>query len=84
MKQQNEKDKADKVALEKAKLLHHSEPVKDYQLAKWIQDECNKKGIKATPNIPLLLAEYFLFLYSNYLNPCCYKKYFPIIFALFD
>ena len=45
-------------ALEKAKLLHHSEPVKDYQLAKWIQDECNKKGIKTTPNIPLLLVEY--------------------------
>ena len=44
--------------LEKSKLLHHSEPVKDYQLTKWIQDECNKKGIKATPNIPLLLAEY--------------------------
>lgn len=45
-------------ALNKAQMLHHSEPVKDYQLAKWIQDEFQKQNIKTAPNIAHLLAEY--------------------------
>ena len=45
-------------ALEKAKMLHYSEPVKDYNLAKWIQQECASLDIKTAPNIPTLLAEY--------------------------
>ena len=45
-------------ALEKAKMLHYSEPVKDYNLSKWIQQECASLDIKTAPNIPLLLAEY--------------------------
>ena len=45
-------------ALEKAKMLHYSEPVKDYNLAKWIQQECVSLDIKTAPNIPTLLAEY--------------------------
>lgn len=45
-------------ALEKQKMLFLSEPIKDYNLPKWIQDECLKLGIKTTPNISHLLAEY--------------------------
>lgn len=45
-------------ALDKANMLHYSEPVKDWNLAKWIQDECQKQGIKTAPNIAPLLAEY--------------------------
>lgn len=44
--------------LDKSNMLYYSEPVKDYQLAKWIQDECQKQGIKTAPNIAPLLAEY--------------------------
>lgn len=35
-----------------------SEPVKDYQLAKWIADECKANQIKTAPNISHLLADY--------------------------
>lgn len=45
-------------ALDRGNMLHYSEPVKDYQLTKWIQDECQKQGIKTAPNIAPLLAEY--------------------------
>ena len=45
-------------ALEKAKMLHYSEPVKDYNLSKWIQQECASLDIKTALNIPTLLAEY--------------------------
>ncbi|MDO4764119.1 MAG: DNA polymerase III subunit delta [Flavobacteriaceae bacterium] len=44
--------------LDKKKMLFLSEPVKDYKLAQWIQGECQKMGLKITPNIPQLLAEY--------------------------
>lgn len=44
--------------LDKHKMLFHSESVKDYNLAKWIQDECLKMKIKTAPNISHLLAEY--------------------------
>ena len=45
-------------ALEHAKMLHYSEPVKDYNLSKWIQQECASLDVKTAPNIPSLLAEY--------------------------
>lgn len=45
-------------ALDKGNMLFYSEPVKDYNLAKWIQDECLKLKIKTTPNVSHLLAEY--------------------------
>ena len=45
-------------ALEHAKMLHYSEPVKDYNLSKWIQQECASLDIKTALNIPSLLAEY--------------------------
>lgn len=45
-------------ALEKGKMLYYSESIKDYNLAKWIQDECKKMDIKTAPNISHLLAEY--------------------------
>lgn len=44
--------------LSKNKMLYTSEKVKDWDLAKWIAQECDKFGIKTTPNIPNLLAEY--------------------------
>lgn len=45
-------------ALDKDNMLFYSESVKDYNLAKWIQDECLKLKIKTIPNVPHLLAEY--------------------------
>lgn len=44
--------------LQKAGQLFLSEPVKDYQLAGWIADQCKKYGITTAPNIVHLLAEY--------------------------
>lgn len=44
--------------LQKYNRLFLSEPVRDYQLAKWIADECKKNKIKTAPNISHLLAEY--------------------------
>ncbi len=38
--------------------LFQSDPVKDYNLAKWISEECATYNIKFTPAIPQLLAEY--------------------------
>lgn len=57
--------------LQKKGFLFLSEPVKDYQLAKWIADECQTLGIKTAPNISHLLAEYLgndLSRISNELN----------------
>lgn len=45
-------------ALDKAKMLFHSEPVKDYNLAKWIDDEARNLQIKLAPGISQLLADY--------------------------
>lgn len=44
--------------LQKKNQLFLSEPVKEYQLAKWIADECKNLNIKTAPNISHLLAEY--------------------------
>lgn len=44
--------------LQKNGWLFYSEPVKDYQLAKWIADELQHQKIKTAPNIAHLLAEY--------------------------
>lgn len=44
--------------LSKKGFLFLSEPVKDYNLAKWIAEECKNLGIKTSPNIPDVLAEY--------------------------
>lgn len=44
--------------LDKAKMLFHSEPVKDYNLAKWIDDEARNLQIKLAPGISQLLADY--------------------------
>ena len=44
--------------LDKAKMLFHSEPVKDYNLAKWIDDEARNLQIKLAPSISQLLADY--------------------------
>ena len=44
--------------LDKAKMLFHSEPVKDYNLAKWIDDEAKNLQIKLAPGISQLLADY--------------------------
>ena len=44
--------------LQKNQQLFLSEPVKDYNLAKWIADECVAMNIKTAPNISHLLAEY--------------------------
>lgn len=57
--------------LQKNNQLFLSEPVKDYQLAKWIANECIKLNIKTAPNISHLLAEYLgndLSRISNELN----------------
>lgn len=45
-------------ALDKKNMLFYSEPVKDYNLPKWIQQECEKLGIKTTPNVAPILSEY--------------------------
>ena len=45
-------------ALDKAKMLFHSESVKDYNLAKWIDDEARNLQIKLAPGISQLLADY--------------------------
>lgn len=44
--------------LQKNGQLFLSEPVKDWNLAKWIADECTALDIKTAPNISHLLAEY--------------------------
>ena len=44
--------------LDRAKMLFHSEPVKDYNLAKWIDDEARNLQIKLAPGISQLLADY--------------------------
>ena len=44
--------------LDKAKMLFHSEPVKDYNLAKWIDDEARNLQIKLAPGISQLLTDY--------------------------
>ena len=44
--------------LDKAKMLFHSEPVKDYNLAKWIDDEARNLQLKLAPGISQLLADY--------------------------
>lgn len=44
--------------LDKGKFLFLSESVKDFNLAKWIADECLRLNIKTAPNISHLLAEY--------------------------
>lgn len=44
--------------LKKNSQIYLSEPVKDYQLSKWISDECKTLQIKTAPNISMLLAEY--------------------------
>lgn len=44
--------------LQKNQMLFYSEPVKDYHLAKWIDDEAKKLGIPLAPNISQLLADY--------------------------
>jgi len=53
-------DSRKKVAklLEKRSFLHYSEPVKDHQLASWIQKQISNLGIKSESNISYLLAEY--------------------------
>lgn len=45
-------------SLQKNNWLFYSEPIKDWNLAKWIADECKTLGIKTAPNISHLLAEY--------------------------
>lgn len=57
--------------LKKANQIFLSSPVRDYQLANWITDECNALHIKTAPNIAHLLAEYLgndLSRISNELN----------------
>jgi len=44
--------------LAKKSFLYYSEPVKDHQLANWIQQQMGDMGIKSESNIPYLLAEY--------------------------
>jgi len=44
--------------LNKKSFLHYSEPIKDYQLADWIQKQIGNFGIKSESSIPYLLAEY--------------------------
>ncbi|MCC2590128.1 DNA polymerase III subunit delta [Chryseobacterium sp. MFBS3-17] len=44
--------------LTKNKYLHLSESLKEYQLARWIAEECANMGIQTAPNISHLLAEY--------------------------
>lgn len=44
--------------LQTKKMLFHSEPIKDYNLAKWIDDEAKNLEIKLAPGISQLLADY--------------------------
>lgn len=44
--------------LQTKKMLFHSEPIKDYNLAKWIDEEAKKLQIKLAPGISQLLADY--------------------------
>lgn len=44
--------------LQKNSQIFLSEPVKEWNLAKWIAEECTALGIKTAPNISHLLAEY--------------------------
>lgn len=44
--------------LQKNSQIFLSEPVKEWNLAKWIAEECAALGIKTAPNISHLLAEY--------------------------
>lgn len=44
--------------LSASKWLHYSEPVKDYQLAQWIEGYLRKQNLKADPKVAPLLAEY--------------------------
>ena len=44
--------------LQTKKMLFHSEPIKDYNLAKWIDDEAKNLEIKIAPGISQLLADY--------------------------
>lgn len=44
--------------LQKNGQLFLSEPIKDWNLAKWIAEECTALDIKTAPNISHLLAEY--------------------------
>lgn len=44
--------------LEARKSIFYSEPVRDYNIPKWIADFCGHLKIKTTPKIPDLLAEY--------------------------
>lgn len=57
--------------LDKAKMLFHSEPIRDYNLPKWIEDESKTLKIKLAPGIAQLLADYLgndLSRISNELN----------------
>lgn len=45
-------------ALQKNGMLFYSEPVKEYQLPKWITEQIQQMGFKPAPNIANLLAEY--------------------------
>ena len=45
-------------ALTKGKMLFHSEKMKDYDVPKWIDQELRTLGLKAKPNIPVLLSQY--------------------------
>lgn len=45
-------------ALQKSGMLFYSEPVKDYQLGKWISEKLQEMRFKTAPNISNLLAEY--------------------------
>ncbi|MFC6268830.1 DNA polymerase III subunit delta [Frigoriflavimonas asaccharolytica] len=40
------------------KMLFDSEPIRDYNLAKWIAEQCTALKIQTAPNISHLLAEY--------------------------
>ena len=44
--------------LQTKKMLFHSEPIQDYNLAKWIDDEAKNLEIKIAPGISPLLADY--------------------------
>ena len=45
-------------ALQNNGMLFYSEPIKDYQLAKWISDQLKSMNFNTAPNIANLLAEY--------------------------
>lgn len=57
--------------LSKNKMLFLSDKMKDYEVAKWIQNEMNALNLKSKPNIPTVLSEYLgsdLSRISNELN----------------